>query len=198
MFIINHVSVHRATVPLVKGLARPERQVHYRRLNYSYSTVHMLAFISNLIATLSSKLPKRLIPICTCNISLHHETILPERPQSSSVSRSTYPQHNQLKASSTQDIVDLPSTTQRATASPDLERKSKNIIVEAATATDKTNSLRAVDLVVLASVLIEVDLHLTDEHSEYIHDSEENDDLGGCVEEEDQAGVFGHGGFESD
>ncbi|KAF4173253.1 hypothetical protein CNMCM8694_003676 [Aspergillus lentulus] len=83
-------------------------------------------------------------------------------------------------------------------ASPDLERKSKNIIVEAATATDKTNSLRAVDLVVLASVLIKVDLHLTDEHSEYIHDSEENDDLGGCVEEEDQAGVFGHGGFESD
>ncbi|KAH1791666.1 hypothetical protein KXW54_008923 [Aspergillus fumigatus] len=90
--------------------------------------------------------------------------------------------------------------TRRATASLglDLERKSKDIVVQAATATDKTNSLRAVDLVVLACLLIKVDLHLTDEHSEHIHDSEEDDDLGGRVEEEDQAGVLGHGGLESD
>ncbi|KAH1406620.1 hypothetical protein KXV53_005946 [Aspergillus fumigatus] len=97
-------------------------------------------------------------------------------------------------------LTSSPSQTRRATASLglDLERKSKDIVVQAATATDKTNSLRAVDLVVLACLLIKVDLHLTDEHSEHIHDSEEDDDLGGRVEEEDQAGVLGHGGLESD
>ncbi|GIJ85360.1 hypothetical protein Asppvi_004217 [Aspergillus pseudoviridinutans] len=92
----------------------------------------------------------------------------------------------------------LPSRTQRATANPGLERKSKNAIVEAATAADETNSLRAMDLVVLASMLVEIDLHLTDEHSQDIHDCKEDDDLRGCMEEEDQASVFGQWGSESD
>ncbi|KAF7166752.1 hypothetical protein CNMCM5623_000259 [Aspergillus felis] len=114
-------------------------------------------------------------------------------------SQSTYPQDSQLKTSSTQAIApNLPSRTRRATASPGLERKSKNIIVEAATAADETHSLRAVDLVVLASMLVEVHLHLTDEHSQDIHDCKEDDDLRGCMEEEDQAGVFGQWGSESD
>ncbi|GIC90019.1 uncharacterized protein Aud_006449 [Aspergillus udagawae] len=89
-------------------------------------------------------------------------------------------------------------TLQATTASPGLERKSKNIIVEAATAADETNSLRAVDLVVLVSMLVEVHLYLTEEHSQDIHDGKEDDDLGGCMKEEDQAGVFGHRGLESD
>ncbi|GFF54792.1 hypothetical protein IFM46972_10109 [Aspergillus udagawae] len=123
--------------------------------------------------TLFSKIPERLIPDCTCNISLHHES-LPNDHNPLVPSQSTYPQDS-------------------------LERKSKNIIVEAATAAaDETNSLRAVDLVVLVSMLVEVHLHLTEEHSQDIHDGKEDDDLGGCMKEEDQAGVFGHRGLESD
>jgi hypothetical protein len=50
---------------------------------------------------------------------------------------------------------------------------------------NKPNSLRAVDLLVLASMLLEVRLHLTEEDPEDVDDGQQDDDLGGCLEEED-------------
>lgn len=58
-------------------------------------------------------------------------------------------------------------------------------MIETTAAADEMNSLRAVDLVVLASMLLEVRLHLMEEDPQDVHDSEQDDDLGGCLEEED-------------
>ncbi|RHZ48941.1 uncharacterized protein CDV56_106381 [Aspergillus thermomutatus] len=79
-----------------------------------------------------------------------------------------------------------------------LERHSENIVVEAAAAADDTHSLQAVDLVVLAPMLIEVHLDVAQKHPQDIDDGQEDEYLGGCVKEDDQAGGLRNRGVQSD